>query len=117
MSASASDAYQVALQHGAKDEDIQKLRTREALMQILQEANIEEDICEDVVDACDISNLDALAIASGLFTVNEVADTCFLTKDEAEVCLFYDVKCFDVLARYGHCQYARSSIYAVGDTL
>lgn len=80
-----SDAYQVALQHGAKDEDILALRTRDALLEILQETNIEADICEDVADACEINDLDALAIASGLLSVDEVAESCFLTKDEAEV--------------------------------
>lgn len=82
------DAYQVALKHGAKDEQIQALRTREALLEILQETNIESDICEDVADACEINDLDALAIASGLLTTDEVAESCFLTKDEAEVSPF-----------------------------
>lgn len=83
-----SDAYQVALQHGAKDEDILALRTREALLEILQETNIEADICEDVADACELNDLDALAIASGLLSVDQVAESCFLTKDEAEVISF-----------------------------
>lgn len=80
------DAYQLALRHGATDEKIQALMNRDALLTILQEANIEADICEDVADACDINDLDALIFASGLLSVNDVADACFLTKDEAEVC-------------------------------
>jgi hypothetical protein len=61
------------------------LRTREVLLSILTSANIEKDICEDVADACELSNLDALAIASGLMAIAEVAEQCFLTTDEADV--------------------------------
>eukprot|EP00892_Ulva_mutabilis_P002810 jgi/Ulvmu1/1252/UM109_0050.1 len=79
------DAYQLALRHGGTDEKIQALMDRDTLLTILQEANIEADICEDVADACDINDLDALIFASGLLSVNDVAEACFLTKDEAEV--------------------------------
>lgn len=80
------DAYQLALQHGATDRDIRALMERDTLLTILQEANIEEDICEDVADACDINDLDALIFASDLLSIDDVAENCFLTKDEAEVC-------------------------------
>ena len=55
------------------------------LLSILKDANIADDICEDVADTCDLNSLNALALASGLIDVSAVADMCYLTKDEAEV--------------------------------
>lgn len=79
-------AHELALKHGAEPDDIEQLCSREALLSILTEANIEADICEDVADTCDLSNLNALSIASGLLDTEQIAQYCFLTKDEAEVC-------------------------------
>lgn len=79
------DAQALALTHGAEESAIDALRQRETLLQILTDANIEKDICEDVVDACEISSLNALALASGLMDTATVADLCYLTTDEADV--------------------------------
>lgn len=79
------DAQALALSHGAPDTAIDSLRTRDMLLSILKEANIEKDICEDVADTCALSNLNALALASGLMDVQTVAVTCYLTTEEADV--------------------------------
>ena len=84
----SKDAHELALKSGAEPGDIEQLCSREALLSILTDANIEDDICEDVADTCDLSNLNALAIASGLLSIEQIAQFCFLTKDEAEVCLY-----------------------------
>lgn len=83
----STEAHQLALSTGASAPDLENLCNREALLSILTDANIEQDICEDVCDTCELSNLNALTIASGLLSVEQVAKFCFLTKDEAEVCL------------------------------
>lgn len=75
----------MALSHGAPEAAVDALRTRDVLLNILSEANVEHDIREDVADACEINNLSALALASGLLDVAAVADLCFLTHDEADV--------------------------------
>ena len=79
------DAQALALSHGAPEAAVDALRTRDLLLSILTEANIEHDIREDVADACEINSLCALAFASGLLDVAAVADLCFLTTDEADV--------------------------------
>lgn len=79
------NAQALALKYGAAESAIDALRTRELLLSILKDANIEDDICEDVADTCDLNSLNALALASGLVEVAAVADMCYLTKDEAEV--------------------------------
>jgi hypothetical protein len=86
-SAFSREAYELALKHGAEQKAIDKLTTRDALLSILTDANIEADICEDVADTCDLSNLNALAIASGILDAQQIAQFCFLTNDEAEVLL------------------------------
>ena len=95
----AALAYQEALKHSAEPHAIEALQTRDTLLQILTEANIQADICEDVADTCDLSNLNALAIASGLLSTDKIAQHCFLTKDEAEVgnLLFSSPACMPAL--------------------
>ena len=79
------DAQALAASNNAPEDAMDALRTRNVLLGILKDANIEKDIREDVADACELSNLDALALASGLMDVATVAEDCFLTTDEAEV--------------------------------
>ena len=82
----STEAHQLALSTGASAPDLENLCSREALLSILTDANIEQDICEDVCDTCELSNPNALTIASGLLSVEQIAKLCFLTNDEAEVC-------------------------------
>lgn len=84
----SKDAHALALKNGAEPGNIEQLCSRESLLSILTDANIEADICEDVADTCDLSNLNAFALASGLLSIEQIAQFCFLTKDEAEVCLY-----------------------------
>jgi hypothetical protein len=81
----AREAQALALKFGGPEAAIDSLRTRDMLLNILQEAKIEHDICEDVADACELNSLTALALASGLMDKAVVAELCYLTKDEAEV--------------------------------
>jgi hypothetical protein len=83
----SNQAHCLALQHGATAADIEKLCSREALLSILTEANVAQDICEDVCDTCELSNLSAITIASGVLSTEQIAEFCFLTNDEAEVCI------------------------------
>lgn len=92
------DAHELAMSTGASAAAIETLCTREALLGILTDANIESDICEDVCDSCELNSLNALAIASGLLSKDVIAELCFLTKDEAEVC------CQACLPRVFQCQ-------------
>lgn len=103
----STEAHQLALSTGASAPDLENLCSREALLSILTDANIEQDICEDVCDTCELSNLNALTIASGLLSVEQVAKFCFLTKDEAEVVLSHCAhKAFHAGVKFGRASVA-----------
>jgi hypothetical protein len=82
----STEAHSLALRCGASATEVEKLCSREALLSILTDANIEQDICEDVCDTCELGNLNAITIASGVLSTEQIAQFCFLTKDEAEAC-------------------------------
>jgi hypothetical protein len=82
----AKEASELALTHGAPEAAMAALRTRDTLLNILEEANVEKEICEDVADTCEMYDLDALTIASGILDREKIAEMCYLTIAEAEVC-------------------------------
>jgi hypothetical protein len=96
------DAQELALEHGAPEVSMTELCQRSTLLNILQDANIEADICEDIAQTCELINLNALCIASGLLSINKIANLCFLTDDEAEVCYFSMDVCIWVWNNF-HC--------------
>lgn len=61
------------------------LRSKDELLGVLKQSNIDKDIWEDIADACDLGDLSALALASGLLDVKTVEQDLFLTADEADV--------------------------------
>ena len=85
MSPVARDARALALSHGASEDAVDALRSKDVLLGILKQTNIDKDIWEDVLDACDLGNLSALALASGLLDVKTAEQDLFLTADEADV--------------------------------
>lgn len=58
--------------------------SRALIIGLLREANIMDEIIEDVVQACEIANYSASSFASNSVTVAMLAEKLYLTREEAE---------------------------------
>ena len=53
------------------------------LRKCLRHAKLDHDLIQDVLDACSLSDLDALVLGSGVLAPDDIASQLFLMKDEA----------------------------------
>ena len=60
-----------------------KYEGRAAIISLLREAQVVEEIVEDVADAVELAEYTILSLASEEISVNTLAETLYLTKQEA----------------------------------
>jgi hypothetical protein len=64
-----------------------RVQSPEFLMDCLRRAQLDNDLLQDVADACDMNDLNALLLASGELAPDVAADKLYLMQDEAKAVL------------------------------
>ncbi|PNH07996.1 hypothetical protein TSOC_005495 [Tetrabaena socialis] len=73
----------LARSSGTDEDVLQRVQGQDFLMSCLRKAKFSADLLQDTADACDINDLNALVLASGIMTVTEASEKLFLMQDEA----------------------------------
>jgi hypothetical protein len=76
---------------GTSPDCIIECKTQDFLIQCLQrgvrKGKYDQDLLQDIADACEINDLDALTLGSGTMTVSEASEKLFLMPNEASAIL------------------------------
>lgn len=78
-----SDVEAKARAAGTSEDVLSVVKSQDFLLKCLRKANLDSDLVQDVADACDLNELDALALGCGELTAEDAADKLFLMQDEA----------------------------------
>lgn len=81
-------AHQMAHAGGASSRAMAQLGSKETMLLCLRMADIELDIVADVAEACELSSIDVVTLASQVVPIDKLAELAFLTASEAEVRAF-----------------------------
>ncbi|GFR49055.1 hypothetical protein Agub_g11081 [Astrephomene gubernaculifera] len=76
-------AEELARSSGTPDDIVKLVLGQEFLMKCLRKAKFTADLLQDTADACEINDLNALVLGSGLLSVVEASEKLFLMQDEA----------------------------------
>jgi hypothetical protein len=84
----AEEAAARARSAGTPDSVIESVQTGEFLKRCLRKAKLDVDLIQDVADACELNELDALCLGTpGQMDPAQAADQLFLMQDEAATVL------------------------------
>ncbi|GLI59925.1 hypothetical protein VaNZ11_001972 [Volvox africanus] len=73
----------LARSSGTSEDILQRVLGQEFLLKCLRKAKFSPDLLQDTADACEINDLNALVLGSGLLSVSEASEKLFLMQDEA----------------------------------
>lgn len=82
-----ADAEALARGAGTAEDIIENVKGQDFLQRCLAKAKFTPDLLQDTLDACDINDLNALVLGSGLLSVTEASEKLFLMQDEANTVL------------------------------
>ncbi|KAG2483751.1 hypothetical protein HYH03_017406 [Edaphochlamys debaryana] len=69
---------------GTPDDVLERAQGHDFLVKCLRKAKFNADLLQDTVDACEINDLNAVVLGSGLLSVTEASEKLFLMQDEAQ---------------------------------
>lgn len=74
-----------ALAAGSSKTAVEKALSKDFLFQCLRRASIDEELLDDIAEACEMNDFTSLSLAGGDLSVSDAADKLFLMEDEASV--------------------------------